>query len=166
MFPTLQIQNPRLLDRLQPRELNALLTTARRIQHAARSGSTQSPLRGKFFGILGDGNDADAALFEQAVTELGGSVARIRSNFADPHDVKDFAHAARILGRLYDAVECQGVARALVDQIADVAGVPVFNGISSAAHPTAKLARQLGGDGSESDHRRHVLQAVLLSTMT
>lgn len=165
MFPTLQIQNPRSLDRLQPLELNALLTTARRIQHATRSGSMQPLLRGKFFGLLGDGNDADAALFEQAVTELGGNVARIRGNFADPHDVQNFAHAARILGRLYDAVECQGVARALVDQIADVAGVPVFNGISSAAHPTAQLARQLG-DGSESDHRRHVLQAVLLSTMT
>ena len=74
-------------------------------------------------------------------------------------------HTARMLGRLYDAVECQGMASALVQQVGDEAGVPVFDGIATHDHPTARLAEQLEGGASSADNRRFVLQAVLLSTI-
>jgi ornithine carbamoyltransferase len=70
-----------------------------------------------------------------------------------------------MLGKLYDAVECQGMAPTLVRQVRDGAGVPVYDGIASPRHPTAQLAHQLGGDTSDADNRRFVLQAVLLNSL-
>ena len=72
---------------------------------------------------------------------------------------------ARMLGRLYDAVECQGMAADLVHRLGADAGVPVYDAIASQRHPTAKLDGLLGGDSPALDKRRFVLQAVLLSTV-
>ena len=74
-------------------------------------------------------------------------------------------HTARMLGRLYDAVECQGIAPGVVRQPGNDAGVPGYDGIASQHHPTAKLADLLGSDTPPVDNRRFVLQAVLLSTI-
>ena len=57
------------------------------------------------------------------------------------------------------------MASALVQQLGNDAGVPVYEGIASEDHPTAYLVRLLGGDASLADNRRFVLQAVLLSTL-
>jgi ornithine carbamoyltransferase len=62
-------------------------------------------------------------------------------------------------------VECQGVAAALVQQVDSEAGVPVYDGLGSTGHPTARLAELLTGDVPLADKRRFVLQAVLLSTL-
>jgi ornithine carbamoyltransferase len=70
-----------------------------------------------------------------------------------------------MLGRLYDAVECQGMDSALVGQVGRDAGVPVYDSIAALTHPTAKLAELLDGDASPEDRRCVVLQAVLLNTL-
>ena len=48
----------------------------------------------------------------------------------------------------------------------DDAGIPIYNALASARHPTARLAEMLDGDASPADNRRFVLQAVLLGTIT
>jgi ornithine carbamoyltransferase len=165
MFSTLKIPSLRTIERLPPQEVNALLATARSLQLAERSGATPPLLRGKKFGLMGELDRADAAMFEGAVTALGGTVAHIPGSLTDLSRPGDLEHTARMLGRLYDAVECHGVPPALVQQVGDVAGIPVYDGLASPEHPTAKLAGLLGGDGADADHRRHLLQAVLLSTI-
>lgn len=70
-----------------------------------------------------------------------------------------------MLGRLYDGVECQGLAPALVEAVGREAGVPVYDGLASAAHPTARLAGLLGAEDMPGKLRRLVLQTVLLSTL-
>ena len=107
----------------------------------------------------------DAALFRRAAVELGAHVAHIRPSLTELSTPQDVQHTARMLGRLYDAVECQGMAPDLVHQMGIDAGVPVYDGIASPRHPTAKLDGLLGGDSSPLDKRRFVLQAVLLSTV-
>jgi ornithine carbamoyltransferase len=72
---------------------------------------------------------------------------------------------ARMLGRLYDAVECVGLAPDLVAQLRHEAGVPVFAGISSAAHPTAALGARLGDGVTPAEARHLMLLAVLASTI-
>ena len=153
-------------DPMSPPDVNAVLATARSLQRAARAGTTQPLLRGKNLGLLCEADDdRDAALFRRAAVDLGAHVANIRSNPSKLTTPQEVQHTARLLGRLYDAVECQGMSPALVQQLGNDAGVPVYDGIASNTHPTAYLAGLLGDETSPADNRRFVLQAVLLSTL-
>src|SRR5689334_14969258 len=116
----LEITQPARLDR------QALLDTARLLQRAAQAGATQPMLRGKKLGLLRATEDSiDARYFCSAAEELGAHVAQIRSAFAPDSAPSEVQVTARMLGRLYDAVECQGLPPLLVDQLADAAGIPV-----------------------------------------
>ncbi len=54
--------------------------------------------------------------------------------------VKD---TARVLGRLYDGIEYRGFDQAIVETLAQYAGVPVWNGLTDQFHPTQILADML-----------------------
>lgn len=166
MYPSLQHRSLHGREPMSHTEVAALLAHARSLQSAARSGSTQPLLKGKNLALLCDAaDDADAALFRRAAAELGAHVSHIRPSLSErsaPHEVE---HAARMLGRFYDAVECQGVSSTLVRQVGEHASVPIYDGIATAHHPTARLAEQLDGGGADADNRRYVLQALLLSTI-
>lgn len=146
-----------------PEGCAAVLACARQLQCAAAQGiALQRTLRGKHFGLVdAGGDDADTGLFCAAVNELGGAVARIRPPAANG----SLEPTARLLGRLYDAIECQGLERGVVASLAQYAGIPVFDGIATARHATAALAAQLGGSGHLADKRRWVLEAALLLTL-
>jgi ornithine carbamoyltransferase len=153
-------------ERLSPPEASELLATAAALQRAAQAGTTQSLLKGKNLGLLcTQGDRGEAAFFRRAAAELGAQVTDIRASLAELSSPQDVRRTARVLGRLYDAVECQGVESGLVQQIGNAAGVPVYDGLASEKHPTAHLAALLGGDAAPADNRRFVLQAVLLSTL-
>ncbi|MDI6983907.1 ornithine carbamoyltransferase subunit F, partial [Klebsiella pneumoniae] len=47
---------------------------------------------------------------------------------------------ARVLGRMYDAIEYRGFKQEIVEELAKFAGVPVFNGLTDEYHPTQMLA--------------------------
>ena len=71
-----------------------------------------------------------------------------------------------MLGRLYDAVVCQGLAPEQVQQLNDAAGVPVFDGLGTAQHIAAHLAALLGSEVPPADARRFVLQALLIASLS
>src|SRR5678816_2164233 len=50
------------------------------------------------------------------------------------------ADTARVLGRMYDAIEFRGSQQADVEELARHAGVPVYNGLTDEWHPTQMLA--------------------------
>lgn len=166
MVPTLKNRNLLAQEPLTPRDQGAVLACASMLQQAMQAGTAQPLLRGKHIGLLCGGADpADAALFRQAVLELGARVAQIQSGLTLQSPREEVQHTARMLGWLYDAVECQGVAPPLVQQVGSQAGVPVYDGLASPGHPTARLAELMAGDASPADKRRFVLQAMLLSTI-
>jgi ornithine carbamoyltransferase len=47
---------------------------------------------------------------------------------------------ARVLGRMYDAIEYRGFKQEIVEELAKFAGVPVFNGLTDEYHPTQMIA--------------------------
>lgn len=152
-------------EHLSAADLAALLSSARALQRAAASGRTQPLLRGKHLGLMcDDDRQPEAELFRRAASELGAQVAHIRPSLSEQSSAGEVQHTARMLGRLYDAVECQGVAARLVEQVAAEAHVPVFDGIALPRHPTAPLADQLG-DGDDAERRRYLLQALLVSSI-
>ncbi|WP_374564826.1 ornithine carbamoyltransferase [Ideonella sp.] len=143
-----------------------LLDSARQLQRAAQAGTTQPLLRGKKLGLLRANDETTAAQdFCAAAAALGGHVAVIRSAFTPQSQYNEVQDTARLLGRLYDAVECQGLPASLVQQLAGVASIPVYDGLATASHASAELAPLLTGDEPLADKRRYVMQAVLLSTI-
>lgn len=153
-------------DELSPQDAEDVLVTARMLRRAALAGKTQPLLRGKHFGLLSASADSAAAeLFRHAAVELGAQLTHIPPPFSEGSPAADVQQCARVLGRLYDVVECEGISPTLVRRIAGDAGVPVFHSVAGADHPTAHLAADVGGDGPPGDNRRFVLQAVLLSTL-
>ncbi|NLB56834.1 MAG: ornithine carbamoyltransferase, partial [Lentisphaerae bacterium] len=77
---------------------------------------------------------ASAAADEGASTEyLGGNEIHLGTK----ESVKD---SARVLGRLFDAIQFRGYAQATVETLAEYSGVPVWNGLTDDFHPTQALA--------------------------
>ena len=170
MHTTLSHHGRLAFEPIAQRDVAFVLDNARALQLAAQVGDLRSLLRGRKFGLMCEIDDdsdsaSDAALFRRAAVELGAHVAHIRPSLTELSTPQEVLHTARMLGRLYDAVECQGMAADLVHRLGADAGVPVYDAIASQGHPTAKLDGLLGGDSSALDKRRFVLQAVLLSTV-
>lgn len=140
----------------------ALVADAERLKRAAGSAAGLPPLlRGKRLAVISDNPDGPAAVaFLQAATELGGQVACVRAaGWGDRG-----AHSlAPLLGRLYDAIECQGLPPAELRELGRHAGVPVFDGIADAAHPLRQLADTM--DGETASNHRHLLQALLAEAL-
>lgn len=153
-------------QQLSPLTVASLLGHARMLQHAALNGTTRPLLRGKNLGLLCEtGPDEAQVLFRQAAEELGAHVAVMRSGLSPASPPREVQHTARMLGRLYEAVECQGLDPALVRHIGLHAGVPVFDGAATSAHPASRLAELLGDAMPLADNRRFMLQALLLDAV-
>jgi ornithine carbamoyltransferase len=142
----------------------ALLQQARGLQRAAAEGRLQGLLRGKNLGLLcADDTQPKALLFRQAASALGAHVAHIGMGLSARSSAQEVLHTARLLGRLYDAVECQGLPTALVQQMAQAAGIAVYDALAANDALMSRLAAQLGADVEP--NRRIALQALLLHTI-
>src|SRR4029453_3687036 len=53
---------------------------------------------------------------------------------------ESFKDTARVLGRMFDAIEYRGSAQKGVETLAQYAGVPVYNGLTDEYHPTQMIA--------------------------
>jgi ornithine carbamoyltransferase len=151
-----------------PNGLAALVEGARALQRAAQAGAAQPWLRGKRFGLLleADGVEtADTSAFDRAAIELGAQVAHIRPRLTEFSAAHEVQQTAQMLGRLYDAVVCEGLPPSLVRRLRIEAGVPVYDGIGASNHPVAQATQLLDPAGSIEDKRRFVLQALLLQAV-
>ena len=122
-------------------------------------------LRGMNLGLLCEGEDSeDSRLFERAATALGARVTHIVANIAELGAAGDnsLRKTARVLGRLYDGLECQGFAPALVQRLRRTSGIPVSDGLASPGHATAALANRLAGAAPMQAKRLLILQGALL----
>lgn len=129
------------VDALSGRDLRCLLQRAARLQHDAAG----APLRGRNLALLCRDEPDEATLaLQQAATALGAQVARLRASDACPDGKTIDQATVRLLGRLYDAIDCSGLDDAQVEAIAREAGVPVFNGLAASDRPARPLALLLG----------------------
>nr|WP_297350438.1 hypothetical protein [uncultured Caldimonas sp.] len=171
MNPFLDYRNLHDLSELSRREVADLLETARALRQAAEAGHPQKPLRGKNIALLCESDDATNAAqrMARAASDAGALVARIRppdAGLADPAALRETAH---LLGRLYDAIACEGVSPALVQTLQRESGVPIYDGLGGAGNVTQMLAEAMAGAESSApateDDRLYLLQAMLFSTI-
>jgi ornithine carbamoyltransferase len=146
-----------------PNDDRALVEQAGVLRRAFADGRPMLLLRGRNLGLLcPDAATPAARLFREAAGALGARVAHIKADtFAGGGD-GDLANTARMLGRLYDAVECQGLAPGVAQQLAALTGNVVCDGLATDAVGIDKLVLQLDGSVDRAESRRFVLQALLL----
>lgn len=142
---------------------DALGERALAIYRAARLGRVDRGLRGKNFGLVSEVQaGAEAELFHRAATELGAKVARILPSIAGLTDPNEAATTALWLGRLYDAVECQGLPPERIAQVRSAASIPVLEAVDGLRQSVDTLAALRRAGAAEDDARRSLLQAMLL----
>jgi len=129
-------------DLLSARSNLAMMAAAERLRAQARAGTSAQPLRGKNLALLlGPPPSGDIATLRRAAQDLGARVAEIR--FTEPAKAageRDGVLAlARMLGRMYDAVDCEALASATARWIEQEAGVPVYHGMCLEEHPARVL---------------------------
>jgi len=78
--------------------------------------------------------------FEVAAFDQGAHVTYIGPTGSQIGHKETMKDTARVLGRMYDAIEYRGYGQAVVDELAAHAGVPVYNGLTDDYHPTQMLA--------------------------
>jgi ornithine carbamoyltransferase len=129
------------LDDLSPSEIRFLLALASELKSAKRSGTERQLLAGRNIALIFEKDSTrtrtgfEVAAFDQGahVTFLGPS----GSHIGHKESMKD---TARVLGRMYDAIEYRGFEQRVVEDLAKYAGVPVYNGLTDQTHPTQTLA--------------------------
>ena len=126
------------LDELTAPDAQALLATARAFKQAKGHGVS---LKGKHVAVLCECLPGAAVdVFTVAARGLGAQVTSIRPSESRLIDSDDIRAMARILGRLYDAIECDGMDPAFMLELARTAAVPVTNVLLQDRHPTRMLA--------------------------
>ena len=153
---------------LSPEDAASLLDAARLVRRYTVEGTAAQLLQGKKLGLLCESTLADdeaAALFCQAALALGAHVAHIRPPEWAADDWPHWQACARLFGRLYDAVECQGLPPPALEQLRRHSHVPIYDALAGADHPTARVAAQLDAGLPIDERRRLVLQAALWRSM-
>ncbi|MEO1366768.1 MAG: ornithine carbamoyltransferase, partial [Acidobacteriota bacterium] len=129
-----------LLD-FSPQEVRYLLDLSRDLKRAKYAGTEQPRLRGKNIALIFEkASTRTRCAFEVATFDQGGHVTYLGpagSHLGYKESVKD---TARVLGRMYDGIEYRGFAQKTVETLAEYSGVPVWNGLTDAYHPTQILA--------------------------
>jgi ornithine carbamoyltransferase len=129
------------LEEYSADEIRYLLDLSAELKAAKREGREQQMLVGREIALIFEKDSTRTrCAFEVAAYDQGAHVTFIGpsgSHMGHKETVKD---TARVLGRMYDAIEYRGFGEAVADELAQWAGVPVYNGLTDAWHPTQMLA--------------------------
>lgn len=122
-------------------ELRSLIELAALLKAEKKAGTETRRLHGKNIALIFEKTSTRTrCAFEVAAADQGASTTYLDpagSQIGHKESVKD---TARVLGRMYDAIEYRGDSQAKVEELGAYAGVPVFNGLTDDWHPTQMLA--------------------------
>ena len=123
------------------RELQYLLDLSRDLKRAKYSGAERQHLKGKNIALIFEKTSTRTrCAFEVAAYDQGANVTYIDPNSSQIGHKESMKDTARVLGRLYDAIEYRGFRQEIVEELARYAGVPVYNGLTDEYHPTQMIA--------------------------
>jgi len=129
-----------LMD-FSPKEIQYMLDLARDLKRAKYMGTEQQKLKGKNIVLLFEKDSTRTRCsFEVAALDQGAHVTYLGSTGSQMGKKESIADTARVLGRMYDGIEYRGFDQSIVDDLAKYSGVPVWNGLTDADHPTQVLA--------------------------
>lgn len=130
----------KLLD-FTPEEIGALIDLAADLKAKKKAGKLVDVLRGKNIAVIFEKTSTRTRCsFEVAAHDLGMGVTYLDPTGSQIGKKESIADTARVLGRMFDGIEYRGFGQDLVEELAQYAGVPVWNGLTNEFHPTQILA--------------------------
>lgn len=129
------------LDDFTPDEIRRLLRLSTELKSARLAGTEVQRLSGKNIALIFEKDSTRTRTgFEVAAHDQGAHVTYLGPAGTQIGHKESMTDTARVLGRIYDAIEYRGFSQTSVETLAAHSGVPVYNGLTDASHPTQTLA--------------------------
>ena len=126
------------------REMLYLLDLARDLKRMKYARSEQQALYGKNICLIFEKTSTRTrCAFEVAAHDQGANITYLDPSGSQIGHKESMKDTARVLGRMFDGIEFRGAGQAMVEELAEYAGVPVYNGLTDDWHPTQMLADML-----------------------
>jgi len=130
----------KLLD-FTPEEIGALLDLSADFKTKKKAGIPHRLCEGKTIALVFEKSSTRTrCAFEVAAADLGMHPVYLDPKSSQMGKKESIADTARVLGRMFDGIEYRGFGQQIVEQLAQYAGVPVWNGLTNEFHPTQILA--------------------------
>ncbi|MEV7326021.1 ornithine carbamoyltransferase [Streptomyces sp. NPDC093970] len=138
-------------------EIHHLLTLAAHLKAEKRTHTERPRLTGRNLALIFEKTSTRTrCAFEVAAADQGAHTTYLGPGDTHIGGKESIADTARVLGRMFDAIEYRGSDQALVTELAVRSGVPVYNGLTDTAHPTQSLCDVL----TMHEHSRKPLQDI------
>ncbi len=130
----------KLLD-FTPKEIKFLLDLSADLKKAKYTGTEEKKLAGKNIVLLfAKDSTRTRCAFEVAALDQGAHVTYLGPSGSQMGKKESMKDTARVLGRMYDAIEYRGFGQNIIEELGKYANVPVWNGLTTEFHPTQILA--------------------------
>lgn len=130
----------KLLD-LTAEEITYLIDLAEKLKKEKKQGIPHRICEGKNIALIFEKTSTRTrCAFEVAAADLGMNSTYLDPSASQIGKKESLADTAKVLGRMYDAIEYRGYGQEIVELLAENAGVPVYNGLTNEFHPTQILA--------------------------
>ena len=130
----------KLLD-FTPEEIAYLLELAAELKAKKKAGIPHALCQGKNIALIFEKTSTRTrCAFEVAGHDLGMGVTYLDPSGSQIGKKESIADTARVLSRMFDGIEYRGFGQSIVEELAQYADVPVWNGLTNEFHPTQILA--------------------------
>ena len=126
---------------LSAAEIEAVFAISRDLQEKYESGRRDALLPGRVLALVFEKPSLRTRVsFEAAMTHLGGSSLFLGEDSGFASSRESIADFGRVLSQYVDVIVCRSKAHETIVRLAEVAAVPVVNGLSDYCHPCQALA--------------------------
>ena len=127
-----------------PEEILYMIDLAADLKAKKKQGVRHDSLVGRNIALIFEKTSTRTRCsFEVAAHDLGMHVTYLDPSGSQIGKKESIADTARVLGRMFDGIEYRGFGQDIVEELAEYAGVPVWNGLTNEFHPTQMLADML-----------------------
>ena len=124
-----------------PEEISYLLKLSADLKAKKKAGVLTEYHKGKNIALIFEKNSTiTRCAFEVAAHDLGIGTTYLDPSGSQIGKKESIADTARVLGRMYEGIEYRGFGQEVVEELANYAGVPVWNGLTNEYYPTQMLA--------------------------
>ena len=124
-----------------PEEILYMIDLSADLKAKKKQGIRHDSLVGKNIALIFEKTSTRTRCsFEVAAHDLGMHVTYLDPSGSQIGKKESIADTARVLGRMFDGIEYRGFGQDIVEELAEYAGVPVWNGLTNEFHPTQMLA--------------------------
>lgn len=127
-----------------PEEITYLIDLSAELKEKKKKGIPHDELKGKNIALIFEKTSTRTRCsFEVAAHDLGMHVTYLDPSGSQIGKKESIEDTARVLGRMFDGIEYRGFGQEIVEELAEYAGVPVWNGLTNEFHPTQMIADML-----------------------